>query len=125
SPVILSGDIMGFLSNFTFNNLNDLFINQLKDLYDAENRLVEALAKLAKAASSPELKHAFAEHLEQTKNHISRLERIFQLLGCESKRETCEAIKGLLREGGEMIDAKGDPTVKDAALIAAAQRVEH
>jgi len=116
---------MGLLSTTTFNNLNDLFINQLEDLYDAENRLTDALPKMADAASSQQLKTAFLTHLEQTKGHAKRLEQIFSRLGMEPTRETCQAMKGLVKEGSEMIDAGGDPAVKDAALIAAAQRVEH
>jgi ferritin-like metal-binding protein YciE len=116
---------MGLLSSNEFNNLNDLFLNQLEDLYDAEIRLTEALPKMADAATSQELKGAFKHHLEQTRGHARRLEQIFNKLGKEPQRETCEAMKGLIREGSEMISAKGDPTVHDAALIAAAQRVEH
>jgi ferritin-like metal-binding protein YciE len=116
---------MGMLTHTTLNNLNDLFVNQLQDLYDAENRLIDALPKMADAANSPELKTAFRDHLAQTEEHARRLERIFGQMGQEPERETCEAMKGLVREGAEMIDAKGSPAVKDAALIAAAQRVEH
>jgi ferritin-like metal-binding protein YciE len=115
---------MALLAN-TFNNLNDLFLNQLEDLYDAENRLIDALPKMAEAANSPELKNAFLSHLNETKGHARRLEEIFSQIGEDPKRETCEAMKGLVREGSEMIHAKGDPAVRDAALIAAAQRVEH
>ncbi len=115
---------MALLGN-TFNNLNDLFLNQLEDLYDAENRLIDALPKMADAATSPQLKNAFLSHLNETKGHARRLEEIFGQIGEEPKRETCEAMKGLIREGSEMIGAKGNPSVKDAALIAAAQRVEH
>jgi ferritin-like metal-binding protein YciE len=117
--------VMGMLSHNTFNDLNDLFVNQLEDLYDAENRLIDALPKMADAAHSPDLKNAFREHLAQTEMHARRLEQIFGQIGQEPTRETCEAMKGLIREGSEMIDAKGSPAVKDAALIAAAQRVEH
>lgn len=116
---------MGILSHNTFNDLNDLFINQLEDLYDAENRLITALPKMAEAANSPELKNAFLQHLSETEEHARRLENIFGKLGEEPTRENCEAMKGLVREGAEMIDAKGSPAVKDAGLIAAAQRVEH
>src|SRR5579862_6554368 len=116
--VNLRRNIMGLLTSNTFNNLNDLFINQLEDLYDAENRLITALPKMAEAASSRQLKGAFNQHLQQTKEHARRLEEIFGQLGCEPKRETCEAMKGLVREGAEMIDAKGSAAVKDAALIA-------
>lgn len=113
------------LLSYEFNNLNDLFLNQLEDLYDAEIRITDALPKMADAATSQELKSAFKQHLEQTRGHARRLEQIFNRLGKEPKRETCEAMKGLIREGSEMISAKGDPSVHDAALIAAAQRVEH
>jgi ferritin-like metal-binding protein YciE len=115
---------MGLLGA-TFNNLNELFVNQLEDLYDAENRLIDALPKMAEAANSPQLKSAFLSHLDETKGHARRLEEIFGQLGEEPKRETCEAMKGLVKEGAEMIHANGDPAVKDAGLIAAAQRVEH
>lgn len=108
-----------------FNSLKDLFINQIEDLYDAENRLTKALPKMADAAQSSQLKQAFQTHLTETQGHVSRLETIFREVNIEPKRETCEAMKGLIAEGEEMISAKGDPDVKDAALIAAAQRVEH
>jgi ferritin-like metal-binding protein YciE len=107
------------------NSLQDLFVNQIQDLYDAENRLVEALPKMADAAHSPQLKQAFQSHLEETRGHVTRLEQVFEALGQPPKRETCQAMKGLIAEGEEAIKAKGDPAVKDAALIAAAQRVEH
>jgi ferritin-like metal-binding protein YciE len=106
-------------------SLQDLFRNQIEDLYDAEQRLVEALPKMAEAASSPQLKQAFQSHLEETRGHVTRLEQVFEALGQEPKRETCQAMKGLIAEGEEAIKAKGDSAVKDAALIAAAQRVEH
>ena len=107
------------------NSLQDLFVNQLEDLYDAEQRLTKALPKMADAANSSQLKQAFQQHFTQTQGHVSRLESVFGQLGVEPKRETCDAMKGLIAEGEEMISAKGDPDVKDAALIAAAQRVEH
>lgn len=116
---------MGLFTSHEFNNLEDLFQQQLGDLYDTEQRLIKALPKMADAAHSSSLKSAFTEHLEQTKNQAHRLENIFRQLGMEPKRETCEAMKGLVSEGEEMIGAKGDSDVKDAALIAAAQRVEH
>ena len=116
---------MSLFSSVEFNSLNDLFLNQIEDLYDAENRLTTALPKMAEAASSDQLKRAFDEHLVETRGHVSRLETIFGELKTEPKRETCEAMKGLIAEGREMISAKGNPEVKDAALIAAAQRVEH
>ncbi|MBV8864145.1 MAG: ferritin-like domain-containing protein [Acidobacteriaceae bacterium] len=116
---------MPLFTSVEFNSLNDLFVNQIEDLYDAENRLTKALPKMAEAANSSQLKQAFQQHLTETQGHVSRLETIFRELGVEPKRETCEAMKGLITEGEEMIGAKGDPEVKDAALIAAGQRVEH
>lgn len=107
------------------NSLQDLFANQIEDLYDAENRLIDALPKMAEAAHSPQLKAAFQSHLEETRGHVGRLEQVFEALGQPAKRETCQAMKGLIAEGEEAIKAKGDPAVRDAALIAAAQRVEH
>jgi ferritin-like metal-binding protein YciE len=116
---------MGLFSNNTFNSLSDLLIEQLQDLYDAENRLTEALPKMRDAASSSELKNAFDMHLEETRGHVRRLENVFAQMGIAAERQTCPAMKGLIKEGQEMIDAEGDPMVRDAALIAAAQRVEH
>lgn len=108
-----------------FNSMEDLLHDQIEDLYDAEKRLTGALPKMADAAHTPELETAFREHLAETEGHVTRLEEIFRLLGREPKRETCDAMKGLISEGEEMIEAQGNPTVRDAALIAAAQRVEH
>ncbi|WP_290652576.1 ferritin-like domain-containing protein [Aquisalimonas sp.] len=108
-----------------FDSLDDLFIHQLEDLYDAEQRMTRALPKMRDAASHDELRDAFSYHLEETQSQIQRLETIFEALGKSPQRETCEAMKGLIREGEEMINAKGNDTVRDAALIAAAQRVEH
>ncbi len=108
-----------------FRSLEDLFLTQIEDLYDAEKRIVQALPKMADAAHTPELKQAFADHLDQTREHVERLDTIFRQLGRTPERETCEAMKGLLREGEEMMSAKGDPFVRDAAIISAAQRVEH
>jgi len=116
---------MGLFTSTEFNSLDDLFVNQLADLYDAEKRLTDALPKMAEAANSPSLQKAFLDHLQQTRNHVTRLEQIFQGLGQTPETETCQAMKGLISEGEEMIKAKGDASVKDAALIAAAQRVEH
>jgi ferritin-like metal-binding protein YciE len=117
---------MGFLISTEYNSLEDLLAEQVKDLYDAEHRLVEALPKMADAASSTELQDAFLDHLEQTKNHVARLERVFASMGVKAERETCQAMKGLVSEGSQAIHSKGsNPAVRDAALIAAAQRVEH
>ncbi len=106
-------------------SFKDLFTNQIEDLYDAEQRLTKALPKMAEAAHSNQLKQAIQQHLSETQGHVSRLETIFREIGVEPKRETCEAMKGLISEGEDMMHAKGDPDVRDAAIIAAAQRVEH
>ena len=116
---------MGMFFNVQLNSLDDLLLLQLNDLYDAEKRLCDALPEMAQAASSSVLKEAFRSHFEQTKRQVSRLEQIFVDLGRSSSRETCDAMKGLIKEGSEIVSAEGHPDVKDAALIAAAQRVEH
>lgn len=105
--------------------LRDLYAEQLKDLYSAETQLVDALPKMAKAASNPQLQRAFQEHLAQTRQHVQRLEQIFQQLGDKPKGQTCKGMEGLIKEGEEMIKMKGDSAAIDAGLIAAAQRVEH
>ena len=115
----------GLFTSNEFHSLDDLFLEQLQDLYDAEKRLTKALPKMADAAHSPQLKDAFRLHLRETEGQIARLEQVFNELGKRPQRETCEAMKGLIKEGEEMVQAKGDSAVKDAALIAAAQRVEH
>jgi ferritin-like metal-binding protein YciE len=107
------------------NNLNDLLIDELKDLYDAEHQLTKALPKMAEAASNTQLQNAFNQHLAETEGHIRRLEQAFTALGEKASRKTCKAMKGLVEEGDEVIKEDGDPSVKDAALIGAAQRVEH
>ncbi|HET7046370.1 MAG TPA: ferritin-like domain-containing protein [Gaiellaceae bacterium] len=104
--------------------LHDLFEHEIADLYSAEKQLVEALPKMAKAASHDELRKAFEHHLEETRDHVKRLEEIRETLG-STKSETCDGMKGLIAEGEEIVKADGDPAVKDAALIGAAQRVEH
>ena len=106
-------------------SLKDLYLEQLKDLYSAETQLVEALPKMAEAASSTDLRKAFTDHLRQTSEHVRRLERIFQELQESPKGHTCEGMKGLVKEGEQMIKMEGDSSVLDAGLIAAAQRVEH
>lgn len=106
-------------------SLKDLYVEQLKDLYSAETQIVEALPKLAERASSSDLKNAFQEHLRQTQEQVRRLEQIFQDIGESPKGHTCEGMKGLLKEGEEMIKMQGDAKVIDAGLIAASQRVEH
>lgn len=106
-------------------SLHDLYVEQLKDLYDAEHQLIQALPKMAKAASSTELRGAFEEHLEKTKEHARRIETIFEKMGEKAKGQKCKAMEGLVKEGGEVIKEDMEDGVKDAALIAAAQRVEH
>ncbi|HET6463960.1 MAG TPA: ferritin-like domain-containing protein [Candidatus Krumholzibacteria bacterium] len=107
------------------NSLRELFVEQLRDIYSAENQLVKALPKMAKAASSSELQTAFTNHLEQTRKHVERLETIFEGLDEAPEGETCKGMAGLITEGKEAIEADGEDDVKDAWLIAAAQRVEH
>ena len=116
---------MGLFSSTNFDSFDTLLLDQLQDLYDAEKRLTSALPKMAEAAHNAALKSAIQQHLRETQNHVSRLERAFQMLGQTAATKTCEAMKGLISEGQEAIGAGGDPNVKDAALIAAAQRVEH
>lgn len=116
---------MGLFTDLKLNSFEDLFVAQLEDLYDAENRLTKALPKMAEAASSKPLRTAFEKHLKQTEHQIARLDKVFKLLGKTPKKHTCEAMKGLVAEGDEVISASGDENVRDAALIAAAQRVEH
>lgn len=106
-------------------SLEDLFVDELKDLYSAETQLLKAIPKMAKAASSKQLKAGFEKHLKQTEGHVDRLEQIFEELGASPKGKKCKAMEGLVEEGAEVIDEDAEPEVKDAALIAAAQRVEH
>jgi ferritin-like metal-binding protein YciE len=107
-------------------SLEDLFVDELKDLYSAESQIVKALPKLAKAASSSELQDAFRSHLEETKEHVERLQQIFDDIEISPKGKKCKGMAGLLAEGEEMINADTDSdAVRDAGLIAAAQRVEH
>lgn len=105
--------------------LKELYVDELKDLYSAENQLLKALPKMAKAASSQELRRGFEEHLKQTRGHVERLEQIFGSLGESPKGKKCMGMEGLIKEGGEVIGNDFDGTVMDAALIGAAQRVEH
>lgn len=105
--------------------LRDLYIDELKDLYSAENQLVKALPKMAKAASSDELKQGFEEHLEQTRGHVQRLEKIFKSLDESPKGKKCAGMEGLVKEGSEVMEEDFEGALMDAALIGAAQRVEH
>lgn len=105
--------------------LKELYIDELKDLYSAENQLVKALPKLAKAAASDELRQGFEEHLEQTKGHVQRLEQIFASLDESPKGKKCKGMEGLIEEGSEVMEEDFEDSLLDAALIGAAQRVEH
>jgi ferritin-like metal-binding protein YciE len=107
------------------NSLKDLLVDELRDLHNAENQLVKALPKMAKAASNEELKEGFTQHLEETRGHIDRLDRALKMLGASAKGKTCHAMKGLVEEGSEAIEAEGPDAIRDAQLIGAAQRVEH
>ena len=105
--------------------LKELYVDELKGLYSAENQLVKALPKMAKAASSDELRQGFEEHLEQTRGHVQRLEQVFEMLGENPKGKKCAGMEGLIKEGSEIMDEDFEGAVMDAALISAAQRVEH
>jgi ferritin-like metal-binding protein YciE len=107
------------------NSLDDVLEAELKDLYSAERQLVEALPDIAEAASSKELTDAVNEHLEETRGHVKRLEEVFQAIGIEAASEHCDGMEGLISEGSEVAEATGDGDARDAALIGAAQRVEH
>jgi ferritin-like metal-binding protein YciE len=107
------------------NSLDDLLVHELKDIYNAEGQIVKALPKMVKAASHPELQQAFETHLDETENQIERLEQVFKLLGVPAKGVKCHGMAGLIEEGKEVIDQDAEPSVKDAALIAAAQKIEH
>jgi ferritin-like metal-binding protein YciE len=106
-------------------SLHDLFVNELKDLYSAETQLTKALPKMAKAASSPDLREAFEEHLKETEHQVERLEQVFEEIEASPKGKKCKAMEGLIEEGKEIIDEDAEEAVKDAGLIAAAQKVEH
>ncbi|MDQ2918366.1 MAG: ferritin-like domain-containing protein [Verrucomicrobiota bacterium] len=106
-------------------SLEALLEEELKDIYSAEKQLVKALPKMAKTASSDELRSAFEEHLEVTKGHVNRLEEVFQALGKTAKSKTCKAMEGLIKEGKEIMEEDAEDSVMDAGLIAAAQKVEH
>jgi len=105
--------------------LDNLLVQELKDLYSAENQITRALPKLIKATSSGDLRGAFEHHLKETEGHVKRLEKIFQILGFSPRGKTCNGMKGVLEEGAEVLDEIEEGSVRDAALISAAQRVEH
>jgi ferritin-like metal-binding protein YciE len=109
----------------TLQTLDDLLVEELGDLHSAETQLIAALPRLAKAASNKELRKAFETHLDETRDHQRRLEEIFGQIGITRPTVECEGMKGLIREGDELISMQGDSNVRDAGLIAAAQKVEH
>ena len=106
-------------------SLDDLLVHELQDIYNAENQILKALPKMIKAASHPELQSAFEEHLEQTEGQVERLDQVFKLLGVPAKGKKCEGMAGLLEEGKKVMEEDAEPSVMDAALISAAQKVEH
>ena len=106
-------------------SMQDLFLNELKDVYNAEKQLVRALPRMAKAAQDPQLQRAFTKHLRETEGHVDRLERIFKSLGQTPRGKKCKGMEGLVEEGKEILEEDGASEVIDAALISAAQRVEH
>jgi ferritin-like metal-binding protein YciE len=107
------------------NQLKELYVDELRDIYNAENQLIKALPKMAKAAASEELRAGFEEHLEQTKGHAQRLEQIFTALGEKPSGKKCKGMEGLIEEGKEMMEEDLEDEARDAGLISAAQRVEH
>ncbi|SFF86142.1 YciE/YciF ferroxidase family protein [Pontibacter chinhatensis] len=107
------------------NNLQDLLIHELKDIYNAEQQITKALPKMIKATSSTQLKSAFEEHLMVTEKQIERLDKVFEMMGEKSSGEKCKAMEGIIREAETMLSERADSSVMDAALIASAQRVEH
>ncbi|WP_242928904.1 YciE/YciF ferroxidase family protein [Pontibacter vulgaris] len=107
------------------NNLNDLFIHELKDIYNAEHQIMKALPKMMEKCHSNELRTAFQTHLQETETQIERLDKVFQSLGEKATGEKCKAMEGIIREAEDILSENADPDVMDAALIASAQRVEH
>jgi ferritin-like metal-binding protein YciE len=106
-------------------SLNELFVDELKDLYSAENQILKALPKMIKKATAPELKRGFEEHLKQTEGHVERLERIFKELNASPRGKKCQGMEGIIADGAELMKEDAEPEVLDAGLIAAAQHVEH
>ena len=109
----------------SLDSLEKLFIEELRDIYNAEKQLTRALPRMAKAAESPDLERAFTSHLKETQGQIKRLERVFQEVGQAVRGKKCKGMEGLIEEGKEMMEEDGEPQVIDAALIASAQKVEH
>ena len=106
-------------------SLEKLMVEELKDLYDAEKQITEALPKMAEEAKTSDLRQAFEDHLKQTKGHVRRLEKVFEELDVSDREKKCKGMQALIQEGEEMMKQVSDPMTRDAALIAAAQRVEH
>ncbi|MBA3658605.1 MAG: ferritin-like domain-containing protein [Gemmatimonadales bacterium] len=106
-------------------SLDDLLVNELQEIYHAEGQIVGALPRMVKAASHADLQRAFGTHLKETEGHVARLEQVFQLLGIPAKAKQCDGMAGLLEEGRKLMETDAEPSVMDAALIAAAQKVEH
>lgn len=113
------------ISKSSLNNLEDLYVHELRDIYNAEKQITQALPKLAKAASNEDLKTGFEQHLEQTRGHVQRLEKIFKRLDASSGGEKCKGMEGLLEEGSRFLNEKAQPDVLDSGMIVAAQKVEH
>jgi ferritin-like metal-binding protein YciE len=109
----------------SLDSLEKLFLEELKDIYNAEKQLLRALPRMAKAAESPELQQAFNKHTKETEGQVQRLERVFQELGQSARGKTCKGMQGLVEEGKEVMEKEGEGPVIDAALIASAQKVEH
>ena len=109
----------------SLDSLQKLFVTELKDIYNAEKQLVTALPRIAKAAGSPRLAEAITKHLKETEGHVARLEEIFQSLGLPARGKKCKGMEGLLEEGKEVMEEEAQESVRDAALISAAQKVEH
>jgi ferritin-like metal-binding protein YciE len=116
---------MGILMSERFNSLEDVFHHELKDLYDAEQRILKALPQMAEKAHNPNLKRAFDKHLRQTEKHIERLESVFEHRGLQPEAVKCHGVVGIISEGSDILSSDGDSDAIDAALIGAAQKVEH
>jgi ferritin-like metal-binding protein YciE len=125
TKVFFSGDFNLFERRSDMDSLQELLVDELKDLYSAENQLLKALPKMAKKASSEQLKEAFTGHLKETEGHVKRLQQIAKLLEIDLGGKKCHAMQGLVEEGSEVLEEDGPEAVIDAALIGAARRVEH
>lgn len=113
------------MTTLKLDSMRKLFVDQLRDIYNAETQLTKALKEMADSATDQELKAAFEDHLHETEQHVDRLEKVFKSLDYKPEGEVCDAMKGLISEGKDLLKEKGDPEVKDAGLIIAAQKVEH